>query len=157
IELAGVLDGSERVPGGDGDAVVCVGADVLDVVAVALEHPAGVVGDGGRLGLLEAHDVGARALEEPLDTRRPGAQRVEVPGGEALPSAATIENGMGCIIGPYRATAAGSPPPAVSGGLDAASRSNGAGTSGGEQGLGRCAAMRAVLHASLVVSLDDVR
>ena len=78
-EAAGGLDVDDGVPGGDGHAVVRVGADVLDAVTVPFEQPAGIGAHIGRLRLLEAQHIGPGAVEEAVDGGEADAQRVHVP------------------------------------------------------------------------------
>ena len=65
VEVARRPHVDDGVAGDDGDAVVGVGADVLDAVPVVIEQAPGVVGDGRGLGLLEAQHVGPGAGQEP--------------------------------------------------------------------------------------------
>ena len=56
-----------------------------DVVAVLLEHRGRGVRQARGLRLLQADDVGADPLEEPLDGREPTSERVQVPGRDPEP------------------------------------------------------------------------
>jgi hypothetical protein len=76
-----LLDVGEADPGGDGDAVPLVGAEVHDLVPGRLEDVVRelLVPD---LGLLEGRDVDLAARQPCADPVDPGADRVHVPGGE---------------------------------------------------------------------------